>query len=134
MINNNKNYFGVTLLVLTSVFLFFGALYLTFKLPFYKTVSLEILTASISDYILTLFVFILSFYLYRSKITVIFNSFDDNYKKIIESLWPIFFLAAIFMAYMIYGRVELIIGGATREILVFEQSTGSGLALQHSIC
>lgn len=122
----NLSRFG---LIFISTFVFFGAVYTTYILDFSHRLPNEILISSILDWFLTIAIMFFIFLNYKKTINEFDVFFSCQVKSIAERLkWLIYALSFVAFIYM-YTRLDLIIGGATREDLNFDESASRFIML-----
>ncbi|EKO3632751.1 O-antigen polymerase [Vibrio paracholerae] len=116
-------------LIFISTFVFFGAVFTTYILDFSHRLPNEILISSILDWFLTTAIIFFIFFNYKKTINEFDVFFSCQLRRITERLkWLIYLLSFVAFLYM-YTRLDLIVGGATREELNFDESASRFIML-----
>lgn len=124
-----SRFVGLLLALFLSSFLFFGGIFFANILPFYKPLSFDILLAALLDWFLSLLMVVVVFASCKGVISFINESFDNDYRFCIERLKPVLCFFVLVLFYLIYERIDIIISGATREMLVFDEDKSRWLMI-----
>ncbi|MEX5757206.1 O-antigen polymerase [Providencia hangzhouensis] len=115
-------------IILSSIF-FWGALSTTYILDFKYPLPFEILASSILDWFLTTLVFIIIMHIYKKRVESLNNFFSINVRKSLERKKHYLYIIVLIAFLYFYFRLNLILDGATREQLVFDEDSSRFMML-----
>lgn len=114
---------------LLSSLIFISSLLYTFILDFSYSVQIEVLVASLLDWFLTILIIILVMRLYPRRFLHLYNHFNFTVRYALNKNVILISVLTLIVMYFAYSRLHFILAGATREELVFGNTSNRLMSL-----
>lgn len=116
-------------IIFASSSIFFISLLYTFILDFSQNVNIELLIASVSDWFFTVLAFTLVIKTHPRRLFYLYNHFNSTVRAVLNRNVVIICSLSFIVMYFAYTRLDLILVGATREDIVFGNTSNRIMSL-----